>query len=112
MQIVVNTDEALSDLDKEILGLVLGDAPAAKSAGTRSTAKKTAAAPPKEEDLLGGDTEPSMDDVVARATEIINAKKQADLKKILTSLGYAKVGEIKPKDFAAFLEDASSVDTD
>jgi hypothetical protein len=97
MQIVINTDDALSDVDREILGLVLGgDAPAkpaARATGTRTTAK---AAPKEEpaEDLLGGsDAGVTMDDVV-------------------TGLGVAKVGELKPKQYAEFIEDAASIETD
>ena len=67
MQIVLNTDEALNTLDKEILALVMGGGVEAKAAAptARRAAKAEQEPEPEPEDLLGGSDEVTMDDAAS-----------------------------------------------
>lgn len=82
-----------------------------KATRTRATtkAKVQEPAPAEEEadeDLLGGDAEAeayTLDDVVSKATELINAGKQGVVKGALADFGAKRVSEVDPSDFAAFV---------
>ena len=55
-----------------------------------------------EEDLIGG-TEPTLDDAVAQATELVGAGQGAKVKAALKKLGVARVSALKGKAIADFL---------
>lgn len=133
MQITINTDQPLSDKDRTILTLLLGDAskpnvtavqepakvmplkpssaPAKKA--TASPAKKAEAEPTpslvedvkpaEDEDLLGDDTL-TKDDIIARAVKFVDAGRAQELKAALATVGASRVKDVKPTNYAAFLQ--------
>lgn len=88
-------------------------APAPKKAA--KPAKKAAAKPAPEpepepedddegEDLLGGeDDAPTMDDAVARATELVGKGKSAQVKAALAEVGVKRVSDLSDDQVPAFL---------
>jgi len=116
-----NTTDGLTDQDKAILMALAGvesagsapvsapaaSAPAKAAAKSGKKAEKSAPAPEPEEedeDLVGGDS-PTMEDAVARATELVSSGQAAKLKAALNKAGAKKVSELKPGDIAAFLDE-------
>jgi len=131
LQITINTDEALSALDKSILSLLVNggvatDTPAPAAAdpepAPKKAGKKAAPAPDPEpeveeedEDLLGGDDdsddEPTVQDALDIASKKVQDGKAADVKKILTSLSVKKVSELdgNTAGLKKFIEKASAL---
>lgn len=116
MHISIDTSVDLSGVDKNILLALVGDVPAkassAPSVAKKATpAKKAAAAKPApepepepvEEDLLGGDDEPTLDDAVAKATAMVADGKAKEVKAALNAVGAAKVSALAGDQIAAFL---------
>lgn len=114
MHISIDTNEALSATDREILSLLMGGAPApaVKAAPPAAKAKAKAAEPEpepeapaeEEEDLLGGGDEVTMEDAVAAATKLVSEGRAAEVKEALGKVGAKRVSEIKPGDLAAFVK--------
>lgn len=126
INITFNTDD-LTPEDRAVIALAAGlgfgesetaaPAPAKKAAAApakKAAAKKAAAAPvvpdePEEEpeadeDLVGGDdTEYTMADAVARATELVQASKADAVKAALADLGVAKVSHLKADQIGEFM---------
>jgi hypothetical protein len=106
MHISINTDEGLSDLDKQILGVLAGGATAPAPAAKAPAAKKTAA-PKTEKVEEPADDEPAddadepaantLEDAVALATKMVSAGDAAKVKAALNSVGAKKVSEV-PED--------------
>jgi hypothetical protein len=71
-------------------------------------ARKKAEPEPTSEPTPEPTPEPSDEDerakVTARAMELLGQGKQSDIKTALTDLGVKRVSELKPNQFAAFLE--------
>ena len=112
MQIIIDTKAELSDTDKAILALIQGDVPTATivTEPAKVPAPKKAPAktepepepePEPEEDLIGG--EPTVQDAIDRATELVNAGKQALVKAALKVVGADRVSNIPASKAAAFL---------
>lgn len=116
MQIIIPDTDQLSASDIEALRVYTGGgtptaaAPAAKAPAAKKAAASKTPAPapdpePEDEDLVGGDDEaPTQKQVVARATELITGGEQARVKTALNGLGFKKVSELTPDNYAAFLE--------
>lgn len=123
MQIIINTEQPLSDEDRQVLAVLAGTtvalagevgvaapakaAPAAKKAAAPKAAAKPAPAPEPEpaddDDDLVGDA-PTMADAVARATALVGAGEASRVKTALADLGVKKVSELKTDDdIAAFV---------
>lgn len=106
MLITIDTSVALSETDLAILALLTGEeaaapTPAKKAAApARRTAKKAAAPEPDEEDEDG----PTLDDAVARATEMVGEKRTDEVKAALKKVKAARVSELKGAQIAQFLE--------
>lgn len=106
MLITIDTSVALSETDLAILALLTGEEPTAAPAPARKTtpakktaAKKAAAAPePEEEDG------PTLDDAVARATELVGEQRTDEVKAALATLKAKRVSELKGAQIAEFLE--------
>lgn len=112
MQISIDTTQELSQLDYRILAAIGGvatepaaaSAPAAKKAAAAPTAKKAAAAKPEPEpDLIGDDTEPTLEDAVTRATKLIADGAQTAVKTALTDVGAARVSTLEADQVAPFM---------
>ena len=58
----------------------------------------------EDDDLLGGDTGFTMEQVLERASEVIDAGKTAKVKAALADAGVKRVTELKPNQFAAFMK--------
>ena len=114
MQITIDTSAPLSDTARAILTLVLGDAPAAtivtepakKPAEPKKAPAKTEPEPEPEpeetdEDLIGG--EPTVQDAIDKATELVGQGKQALVKAALKAVGADRVSNIPASKAAAFL---------
>lgn len=127
MHISVNTDEPLSDLDKQILAVLAGTtstvpiadkaseaaarvAAAAAKTAAAAPAKKTAAAPapepdpepePEEEDLVGGTTR-TKDEAIAYATNLVANGGASKVRAALKEIGAAKVTEMDESDVEKF----------
>lgn len=118
MQITINTAEALSDTDLAILAVLVQQdaaatpAPKAEKAAAKP-AKKAAAKPePKpepepepeeDEDLVGGDDAPTMEDAVALATKLVSSGRSKDVKAALNAAGAKRVSELKAEDIPEFV---------
>lgn len=131
MQIVINTENPLSETDKAALRALIGDsvetpvsAPAAATpakAAKKAAPKAEKAAPEPEpeaepegndnagddatddgEDLVGGDG-PTMEDAVALATKLVSSGQAAKVKAALSEVGAKKVSEVKDEDIATFV---------
>lgn len=125
---ISTTEGPLTDEDKAIIAAVAAavangtvavaaqaTAPTPAKASTPAPAKKAAAAKPKpapepepeeaeeDEDLTGGG-EVTIADAVAKATEFINAGRQAEIKTTLTDIGVAKVGQLKGDQIQEFID--------
>lgn len=80
-----------------------------KATRTRKPAAAKVEEPAAEEtveDLVGGGDdaeEYTLEDVVSKATELINAGKQGIVKGALADFGAKRVSEVDPSDFAAFV---------
>lgn len=84
------------------------------AAPTRSRTRKAAAKPPEPEpepqddatdsDDLIGDDEPTVDDAVKRAQDLVQAGKGPAIKKALTKVGAAKVRDLEGDQIQAFLD--------
>ena len=119
MFISFNTEE-LTDVDKAVLRAVVGDggiqAVAAQLAqGVKTTpAKKAAPASgvaqvEPEEDLVG--EEATMEQAVARATELVSAGKAANVKAALASADVKRVSELADSaSIAKFLAELADAD--
>lgn len=123
MQVSITFDTAegteLSDKDIRILRAITGNAdevtggaedkptPAPRK---RAAAKKAAAAPPVEDDSSGD--EPSLEDAVALATELVADGKTAEVKKVLARLKVKRVSELEGDAIAEFLSAFGSDDDD
>lgn len=116
MQITFNTSEALSDLDKAVLALLLGDAPAAKAPAAKKTAaKKTAASEPTDltdeaTDQAGDESADEPDEEVraaalARASELLASGDEGKARVLaaLKTAGAPKVSAIEGPKVASFL---------
>lgn len=124
--IIANTDE-LTAQDRQVLALLggdsiptvtaeprTGDEQSAAKPAKKATAKKAAAKKPdpveepeeeeEEDDDLVGDDGPTMADAVARATELVSAKRAPEVKAALANLDVEKVSHLKGDQIAAFLE--------
>lgn len=123
MHISVNTDEPLSDLDKQILAVLAGTtstvpiadkaseaaARVAAAAAKTTPAKKTAAAPApdpepepeEEEDLVGGTTR-TKDEAIAYATNLVANGGASKVRAALKEIGAAKVTEMDESDVEKF----------
>lgn len=105
MQLTIDTSVQLSDTDLAILALLTGeDAPAAVPAAAKKTAAKRpaakrAAAVPEDEDGDG----PTLDDAVARATEMVGEQRTDEVKAALKVVGAKRVSELKGDQIAEFL---------
>ena len=118
MHISVNTDEPLSDLDKQILAVLAGttstvpiadkasEAAARVAAATAKAAPaKKAAAPepePEEEDLVGGTTARTKDEAIAYATNLVANGGASKVRAALKEIGAAKVTEMDESDAEKF----------
>lgn len=113
MQVTLTFDTAddavLSDKDIKILRAITGNADEVSAAAAaedkptprkRAAAKKTAAAPPADET---SDDDPSLEDAVALATELVADGKTADVKKVLAKLKVKRVSELEGDAIAEFL---------
>lgn len=88
-------------------------APAPKKTAAKPAAKKAAAKPAPEpepeddededEDIMGGDDAPTMDDAVARATELVGKGKSAQVKAALAEVGAKRVSDLSDDQVPAFL---------
>jgi hypothetical protein len=118
MQITIDTSN-LSELDKSMLAFLAGgdeteeepEEPAAPAPKTRSPKAQPAPEPePEDEDLLGGsDDSPTLEQAVARATQVVSEGGTATVKAALASVGAKKVSELsadKVADFMAALDAA------
>lgn len=123
MQITINTAEPLSDVDVAVLRTLLGEsaevpvsapaaaAPAKAAKKAAPKAEKSAPEPEPEEepeaeadeDLVGGDDAPTMEDAVALATKLVSSGQAAKVKAALGEVGAKKVSEIKAGDIATFV---------
>lgn len=110
MHISINTDDGpLSDTDKNVLRALLGDAPAAPAAKT-TPAKKTAAAPAKDEpddapdeDSTADEGSMSLDEAIVLAKKMVSNGDAAKVKEALTAVGAKKVSEISPAKVDKFV---------
>lgn len=106
MYVVINTNEELSDQDREVLALLTGNsaAPPAKPAAAKKAAPaaKSAPEPEPEEDLVGGDA-PTMADAVALATKLVSAGQSAKVKEALADAGAKRVSELSEEAIPAFV---------
>ena len=120
MQITIDTNEPLTETDRNILAPLLGNtvpveepAPAtAKPARTTKTARPAKPEPEveveveveeeEEEDLLGGEV--TLQDAVDRATELVSSGKSAAVKAALAKVGAKRVSDIKPSDLKKFID--------
>lgn len=119
MHISINTEEGLSDLDRQILAVLAGDAkaPAATTPAKAATpAKKTAAAPakakaepepePEDDDTDAGSDDsdgPTLQDAKGAAGVLVSSGEAAKVKAALTKVGAKKVSEIAENKIAAFI---------
>jgi hypothetical protein len=118
-QITITTDDA--GLAADLIALINGIGtvaevaapPATKAPAKKAAAKKAAAPAPDpvvedveeaDEDLIGEDeTEYTMADAVARATELVQASKADVVKAALADIGVAKVSHLKEPQIAEFM---------
>jgi hypothetical protein len=105
--ITINTEAPLTDLEQALLRVLLDEAPAAKA--TPAPAKKAAAPKPTavpdpepEEDLVGGGA--TLEDAVAKATELVAAGKTAAVKAALAAAGAKRVSELSGAKIQVFLD--------
>ena len=114
MQITIDTSAPLSDTDKAILALVAGTADTTivqePAKAPTPAPKKTPAPKPEpepededDEDLIGG--EPTVQDAIDKATELIGQGKQAKVKAALKAIGADRVSNIPASKAARFLEE-------
>ena len=88
--------------------------PAAKPAPAKPAAKPAPAKPkpePEPEEADEEETEtsgPTLDDAIAKATELVGAGKASDVKAALEAVGAPKVSALKGDAIAAFLEALSA----
>lgn len=121
MIISINTETPLSDLDREVLRLLVGlhaEEPAttpprqeepedstrtaAKKAPAKRAAKKATAKPEPEpdepDDEPDDESESLLDQAIAKATEKVNAGKRAKVQSALKKVGAKKVSDLSNDD--------------
>lgn len=126
IQIIIPNTDDLTTLDRQVLALLGGDSIPTVTAEPRTGSEQSEAKPAKkaaakkaakkpepvveepededEDDDLVGDDGPTMADAVARATELVSAKRAPEVKAALANLDVEKVSHLKGDQIAAFLE--------
>lgn len=101
MQLTIDTNEVITDQDREILALLTGGSakPAAKKA---AAPKQPDPEPAAEEDLVGGEA-PTMADAVALATKLVSAGQSAKVKEALADAGAKRVSELSEEAIPGFV---------
>lgn len=106
MQITLDTDQ-LSEKDLNVLRALVGDSSPASAAQpakkAAAPAKKAAAAPEPEETPAETSGEPTMEDAVARATELVSSGKATEVKAALDACGADRVSNLPGDKIGDFL---------
>lgn len=112
LTITIDTAAPLTDSDKAILSTLLGTPSGGTivtEPATKPATRPAPAAKPEpeqeeaEEDLIGGDPEPTVQDAIDTATALVNSGGQARVKAALKATGIDRVSNVPQAKVTAFL---------